>query len=381
MLSFFLGVFLVHALGIVLLSWGWRRADRWAPLSSASGESLPEGPAHPRPPISLVMALRDEADRLPDVLAALDAQTHPDAEIVLVDDASTDGTAAHLQAWSSDRSHVRLVRITDPQPPRKKHALTKGIEAASHNLLAFTDADCTPPPAWLARLAEAHAATERETVLVGYSPMTGRGLLGAWARYETFVAGVYAVAAIGLNQPYLAVGRNLSYPRSVFEEVGGFNNILLSGDDDLFVQDAHHRNAADVRAVLHPETVVPTAAPDTWAAWIHQKRRHVSAGRQYHWQPSTALTLINGAGLVLWGAPLAVGMTGIGLLAAGLLLRQVLLGPAADRLHETALLALYPLGEGAYALYHLLLVPFGLLRPPSHWSSAWSSATAHDRSS
>lgn len=360
MLTLFLCVLAIHGVGTGLLVWGWRRAHRAARAASAPEAALP--------PLSVVIALHNEAEQLPGLLAALDQQTHPNAEFVLVDDASTDATAARLQAWAAARDNAQVVRVAEPVAPRKKHALARGIAAATHDRLAFTDADCTPPPHWLRRLAEAHASEARDTVWVGYSPMQGDGLLAAVARYETFVAGVYAAAAAGLGVSYTAVGRNLSYPRAVFERVGGFDRSLLSGDDDLFVQAVRRHNAANICALLHPETFVPTAAPPSWQAWIHQKRRHVSAGRAYDLASAAALTLLNGAGALLWLAPLALGVTGWGVLAIGLLLRQTLLGPAADALHEQRLLALFPLGEAAYALYHVLLVPLGLLRPPERWS-------------
>lgn len=378
MATLVLGILAVHATGVFLLAWGWHRAERRDPSRTAAS---PDGtqpddvlPPDEVPPVSLVVAIRDEADALPHLLNALAQQTHLRAEIILVDDASTDDTPTHLQEWTDARDNARLVHVTDPAPPRKKNALVRGIAAASHDLLAFTDADCTPPPDWLLTLARSHAATERDTVLVGYSPMKGRGVLGAWARYETLLTGIYAAAATGLRQPYLAVGRNLSYPRAVFERVRGFDTSTMSGDDDLFVQAVHREDAADVRAVLHPDTFVPTTAPDTWSAWIHQKRRHVSTGWSYSFIPAAAMTLLNTASVWIWATPLLSDL-GLGVLATGVLLRQVLLGPAAETLRETSLLTLYPLGEAAYGLYHALLVPFGLLRPPDRWSSATPKAS------
>lgn len=412
MLLLFLCVLAVHGMSVGALAWGWHRAVR-----SPSSERLPQktppiateaaadgvrangsNPDDPDaddpdadadlPPLSVVIALRDEHAHLDDLLSALDRQTHPNVEFVLVDDASTDATPARLAAWAADRSDVQRIRITQPQAPRKKHALARGIAAATHDLLAFTDADCVPPPEWLRTLAWHHRAhaqrtPARDTVLIGYSPMQRhdgwRGaLLSAWARYETFLAGTYAIAAAGLGCAYTAVGRNLSYPKAVFERVGGFDTSGMSGDDDLFVQAVRRHDAAEVRAVVHPEAFVPTAPPDSWSAWLHQKRRHVSAGRAYDGVSATALTLMNSAGVLLWLAPLVLGATGLGLLAIGLLLRQLVLGPAAEGLRETSLLALFPLGEAAYALYHVLVVPIGLIRPPATWSAPARSPSPSD---
>jgi cellulose synthase/poly-beta-1,6-N-acetylglucosamine synthase-like glycosyltransferase len=358
MLYLFGGALAVLTLYSTLLGWGWRRARR-------DDADRPDA----SPPLSVVVAARNEEDTLPRLLDALDAQTHPQHEVVIVDDASTDETGALAEEWADGRHHAQVVRVTDPEPPRKKHALTRGIEAATHDLLAITDADCEPPPDWLSELAARHAATDTDTVLVGYSPLRGSGLLGAFARYETLVEMLYAVGALGWNRPYMAVSRNLSYPRSVFEAVDGFSHSAasLSGDDDLFVQAVHRHTDAPVRAVLDPHTFVPSDAPASWRDWARQRRRHVSAGRHYPAAVGAHLTLLHASLVLLWLAPLFLGTLGLGLLATGLLARHSALGPAADTLDETSLLAVFPLWELGLALYHVTLVPFGLLSPPTDW--------------
>ncbi|PSQ78396.1 MAG: hypothetical protein BRD37_03080 [Bacteroidetes bacterium QH_8_67_23] len=198
------------------------------------------------PPLSVVVAARDEEADLLALLEALARQTHPRFEVVLVDDASTDRTPQIARDWidalpddrgDEDGVTGRLVRVEDPKPPRKKHALTRGVAAARHPLLAFTDADCTPPPGWLEALARAHTAfahdgddagsdrTSAAPLLIGYSPYRraeDASLLNRFARWETFFAGALAAGACGLGRPYMAVGRNLSYPRALFERIGGF---------------------------------------------------------------------------------------------------------------------------------------------------------------
>jgi cellulose synthase/poly-beta-1,6-N-acetylglucosamine synthase-like glycosyltransferase len=359
LLPLFGGALAVLILYAILIAWGWRWGRRQASEAASDQE----------PPMSVVVAARNEAESLPVLLDALDAQTHPNHEVVIVDDASTDETAAIAEGWAEERPHASVVRVTDPSPPRKKNALTRGIEAASHDLLAFTDADCRPPPDWLSVLAATHAGTDTDSVLVGYSPLRGSGLLGFFSRYETLVAGIYTVAALGWGRPYMAVGRNLSYPRSVFEAVGGFDSVdeSMSGDDDLFVQAVHRQTDAPVRAVLDDRTFVPTDAPASWADWWRQRRRHVSAGRHYDGTVGIHLTLLHASLVLLWLAPFFLGKTGIGLLATGLLARHSHLGRAAEAFGETDLLAVFPLWELGYALYHIIVVPVGLLRPPNQW--------------
>lgn len=344
------------------LALGFRRARR---ASEAS-------PTTELPPVSVVVAARDEAKRLPALLAALAAQTHPVFEVVVVDDASEDATAALVAAQRASDPRFRLVRVHDDKRPasmpRKKHALTQGIAAARHDRLVFTDADCVPPPRWLETLA-AHAAAKPDAVLVGFGPYrTERGPLNAFVRYETLVTALLTAAAVGLGRPYMAVGRNFSYSKSVFERIGGFAHSAqsLSGDDDLLVQEAH-RHGVLVRYVFDPDTFVLSEAPVTWRQWVRQKLRHTSAGRFYDGDATLALALFHGSALAVWLAPVFLGWTGAALLAARFLVQRAVLRDALQTFGATDLTLVQPFLDAGYALYATILAPLGGLLRPKAW--------------
>jgi cellulose synthase/poly-beta-1,6-N-acetylglucosamine synthase-like glycosyltransferase len=317
-------------------------------------------------PISVIVAARNEADQLPALLRSLAAQTYDRFEVLIVDDGSTDATAdiVREQARSDDR--FRLVATT-PAEPRKKNALRAGIEEATFERLAFTDADCRPGAGWLSSLAACSA--DRDTVVAGYSPFDrGAGMVNAVSRYETFLTGFLTAAAIGLGRPYMAVGRNLSYSKELFRRIGGFDHSahLLSGDDDLFVQEAARRGAS----VLHthePESQVPTAAPESWSEWIRQKRRHASAGRYYRPSIKAHLLAFHVTGHAMWLAPIVAGLPGLALLAGRLVVQRVALTRPAAVLGERDLLMLQPVWELLYALYNVLVAPAGLFLQPGEW--------------
>ncbi len=344
----------------MVLRYGFERAQRSA---------VPE-PEASLPPVSVVVAARDEAAHLPTLLAALTRQTHPCYEIILVDDASTDATPEIVWAWQQAHANVRLLRLEQPQAPRKKHALAQGIAAARYDLLALTDADCAPPPGWLAVLAQHHAAASADTLLIGYSPFRkAPGLLNRLARYETFVTGFLTAATVGIGRPYMAVGRNLSYGRALFHRLDGFahSHHSISGDDDLLVQEVVRCRAAVVRHVFDPRAFVLSDPPATWRQWLRQKLRHLSAGRFYDRGVQAHLTLFHATGVALWAAPFAAGWVGAGLLATRLLVQGLVLRRAAHLLGERDLLPAQPFLELLYAAYNLLIAPLGLARMPKRW--------------
>lgn len=361
-LLFFGTAFLIQGAYWFALHLGFRKAR------ASAGSMAPAD----RPPISVLVAARNEEDVLPALLGALRQQCYPDYEVVVIDDASEDATPRLVEHGSQIDNRFRLVRVSEPVAPRKKNALTIGVEHASHELLALTDADCAPPPTWLEGIAGyvQHQAPSTPTLLVGYSPFRkAPGVLNALARYETFVTGYMTAAAIGLGKPYMAVGRNLSYPRSVFRAVDGFEHSRqsLSGDDDLFVQEVARRKAAQVVHMFDPRTFVPTDAPRTWRAWLRQKTRHTSASKFYDRDTQVHLTIFHATGILLWAAPFFLGWIGVGMLGTKLLAQWLALRHAARVLREEDLVTPQLLLEFGYTLYTLLIAPIGVFRMPKRW--------------
>ena len=77
-----------------------------------------------RPSVSVVVPARNEAANIDACLRSLSAQTYPDdlLEIIVVDDRSTDDTAARIDKWTRRLPHLSRVSVTqqDCDCPKKK---------------------------------------------------------------------------------------------------------------------------------------------------------------------------------------------------------------------------------------------------------------------
>jgi glycosyltransferase involved in cell wall biosynthesis len=108
---------------------------------------------------TVVIPTHNRKDILTKVLHALVGQTfhHGPFEVVVIDDAGTDGTEAHIRA-NCDMQHISLTYVRQSANRGPAAARNVGVAAAGGKLIAFLDDDIVPCPDWLTLLI---AASER----------------------------------------------------------------------------------------------------------------------------------------------------------------------------------------------------------------------------
>ena len=235
------------------------------------------------PPVSVVIAARNEYNNLAENLPRLLEQDYPDYEVVVVNHASEDDTVSLLKELKAKYKHLKVVHIEQDLNffKGKKFPLSLGIKSAKHETLLLTDADCRPnSQLWIRKMA-AHYSENKEVVL-GYGPyFTEKGIANRLVRYDTFMVALQYLSLALSGKPYMGVGRNLSYKKNLFLKNKGFTShyTLSSGDDDLFISKV--ANKSNTAVELSPESFVYSEPKHTIGAWITQKRRHLSTGTHY----------------------------------------------------------------------------------------------------
>lgn len=234
-------------------------------------------------PISVIISARNEAQNLKTYLPGILQQNYPDFEVVVINDCSYDDSDLVLEELQTQYPHLKVVTITEHARFKtgKKFALTLGIKAAKNEHLLFTDADCEPAsPNWIARMA-ANFTTSAQIIL-GYSPYyKSKNFLNPFIRFETIKTGINYLSAAQSGDPYMGIGRNLAYTKTLFFSVKGFASHMhvISGDDDLFVN--QNATSDNTTIEIHPEAFVYTPAKTTINGWFRQKKRHMGVGKLY----------------------------------------------------------------------------------------------------
>ncbi|HEY9001411.1 MAG TPA: glycosyltransferase [Mucilaginibacter sp.] len=234
-------------------------------------------------PISVIISARNEAEKLPENLPLILEQNYPDFEVILVNDCSLDDSELVLKELSAKYPRLKVCTINENERHKtgKKFALTMGIKAAKNEHLLFTDADCKPvSDEWIARMA-ANFTGDTQIVL-GYSPYyKAKGFLNSLIRFETTKTAVNYLSAALAGNPYMGIGRNLAYTKTLFFKNKGFASHMhvMSGDDDLFVN--QNATAENTTIEIHPESFTFSPAKNTFATFFVQKRRHMGVGKLY----------------------------------------------------------------------------------------------------
>ncbi|GIV31429.1 MAG: glycosyl transferase family 2 [Saprospiraceae bacterium] len=233
-----------------------------------------------KPAVSIVICEHDDGHKLLSSLDRFLNQTGRSFELVVISHNSS-FPFEHLLAPSHRQTrHLRTFRHDDGRIG-KKFPLTRGVEEARFDYLLLTDADCQPASLhWMDKMAT--KLDDGAQIVLGFAPyLEAPGFLNKFIRFETCYTAIQYLSFALAGLPYMGVGRNLAYTKTLFRKTGGFasHTHIASGDDDLFVNAAARPHLVSIQ--LDPDTFVYSPAKKSWKAWYRQKSRHLTTGRLY----------------------------------------------------------------------------------------------------
>ncbi|NPV07571.1 MAG: glycosyltransferase [Anaerolineae bacterium] len=220
--------------------------------------------------VTLIATFRSEESSLPSLLRSLESQTRLPDEVVFVDGGSEDDTVPLLRRWAARQPF--LVRVLEAPGANIAQGRNLAISAATHDLIAVTDAGVELEPSWLACLVAPFAREHPPDVAAG----TFRG------RADTVFQAAMSATVLPLPEElderrFLPSSRSVAFTREAWRTVGGYPEWATYCEDLLFDMALL---AAGKRMALAHDALVHFAPRGTLRSYWRQYRNYAMGDGQ-----------------------------------------------------------------------------------------------------
>ncbi|MBI9070098.1 MAG: glycosyltransferase [Melioribacteraceae bacterium] len=195
------------------------------------------------PLASVIVAARNEELNILDCLDSLNKLEYPEGklEVIIIDDHSTDKTYSIITEFIHDKPIFKVV-----QPAKeigslrgKANAIANGIEIASGEIILTTDADCSVSKTWAKTIASYFK--DDVAMVCGYTNQFSKNIFEGAQSIDFIHLLTVAAGTMNLGKPISAIGNNMSYRKSVYQEVGGYEALEFSVTEDFNLLMAIHK--------------------------------------------------------------------------------------------------------------------------------------------
>jgi glycosyltransferase involved in cell wall biosynthesis len=328
-------------------------------------------------PISIIICAKNEDENLTEFLPKVLTQNYPDFEVIVVNDCSYDNTENVIDEYIKIFPNLKKVTIKEDAYYKhgKKFAILVGIKAATNENLVFIDADCYPSSdTWLKHMASCFS--NDHSIVLGYGAYEKQNtFLNKLIRFDNFLIAVQYLNHALKGNPYMGVGRNLAYKKSLFFENKGFakHYHVNSGDDDLFVNEA--ANKTNTNVCVSKDAFTYSKAKTSFKSWKIQKARHLTTAPHFKASTKVVLGLHFASQYLFWLSLIPLFFSIQTAILAGILFvlkvifQWLILRKAAIKLNEPDLWALSFIYEllllFIYPIFHLAKATY----KPNNWTN------------
>ncbi len=215
---------------------------------------------------------------------------HDKLEIIIVDDRSTDSTAAVIDSLAQQNTSVRALHRSEQDAVDnlrgKPGALQFGIERATGDVILLTDADCRVQPQWIRTMTEPFR-DDHVGMVCSFTTVRRGDLFALIQDIEWLYTSSMAQSANANGQPLGCFGNNMAVRSSAFHEIGGYRSISFSVTEDLALLQAMGRRGHRVSFTCDPRSRVETEPCPSLFEYLRQKQRWVQGGLGLGWRGHT----------------------------------------------------------------------------------------------
>ena len=214
-------------------------------------------------PASIVATVLNEGRDIERLVTSLLAQEPPATEVIVVDGGSTDGTWERLVALQAKDERLAAIRDETCNLKYSAGPIARGrniaIKAAKTNVIACSDAGCRYAPDWLANLI-APLVSGQAVYALGGSCIDDDGCT-VW---DVAAAPFFGIRLAPDAPIKSCTARSMAFTKSFWEQIGGFPEHVLLGEDTLFDLEARKVTTpafiARAKALYAPQFSLRSAA-------------------------------------------------------------------------------------------------------------------------
>lgn len=235
------------------------------------------------PPLSVIIVTKDSGKALKENLPLILEQDYPQFEVIVINDKSAGEDENILKLLGNNYHHLyySFIPETARYISRKKLGIAMGIKASRYEWIVVTEPQCKPMSnQWLKSLAT-HFSPETDIVL-GYSNyIQNKEKFARHIRLDSMFQAMRYLGRAASGHPYMGIGRNLAYRKSLYLSHKGFTTQLnlQRGDDDLFINAVTH--AQNTKVALSPESFIRIPVPSYKRVWFEDKVNALVTGHYY----------------------------------------------------------------------------------------------------
>ena len=165
----------------------------------------------------------------------------------------------------------------------KKKAITEAIKIAKGELIVTTDGDCRIKQTWLQVLWVFYQQKDAKLISGAVTFLEEKKLFERIQTVEFASLIGSGAASLQMGFPNMCNGANLAYPKSVFEEVGGYQGVdqIASGDDEFLLHKIAAKYPEKIYFLKTPQNIVFTQAKPNWNDFYQQRKRWAGKWKYY----------------------------------------------------------------------------------------------------
>ena len=316
------------------------------------------------PTVSVIVAARDEEENIQNCLTSLNNLNYPEGkiQIIIVDDKSTDSTGEIVNEFIKDKAKFLMV-VTQKnigELKGKTLAIANGIEQATGEIIMTTDADCVVAPDW-ARTMVSYYTSNDVAIVNGMTNQQEHSSFAAMQSVDFIYLLTVASGSMNMGKPLSCIGNNMSYRRSVYDEIGGYAALKFSVTEDFNLLMATHKlKKYKIIYPVDPGALVTSKPCSTYRSLYKQKKRWSVGGLESGiiGYLVTATAFITHVCMML--TPFLYSTSVLLLFAFKVFIDYFFLAPVYRKLNLKFKLKDFLIFEGYFILY-VFIVPFILL--------------------